>query len=241
MTVWADGRTPKRVCSAKRTNGDPCKRAPIEGSNVCATHGGRAPQVKRKAAQRLEEAADRMARELLRMAEDADLAPAVKLAAIRDALDRAGLSPKSLSEITVKAAPFELVLEGIVAGPRMTDTPPPSNSDYGEDNEDDNIIDAEIVEDEESSSDGSHSCGGCGRQFPDELPPGMTAYPELCRDCRDTARHERADYREHKRDDPARPETSLSAGTGLLTQEEARDQIRAERRAHLGKVRQRGA
>ncbi len=28
-------------CSARTSAGDPCKRSPIKGGNVCATHGGR--------------------------------------------------------------------------------------------------------------------------------------------------------------------------------------------------------
>lgn len=44
----------KRRCKAKSSRtGLPCKGTPIRGGFVCPTHGGRAPQVKRKAAQRV--------------------------------------------------------------------------------------------------------------------------------------------------------------------------------------------
>jgi hypothetical protein len=62
--------------------------------------------VKAKARQRIEAAADRMARELLRMAVDQNVSDTVKLAAIRDALDRAGLKPPA--EIAVSQTPAYL-------------------------------------------------------------------------------------------------------------------------------------
>lgn len=45
---------PERRCTAHSTRtGEPCKRAAILGGTVCSTHGGSAPAVKRKAAERL--------------------------------------------------------------------------------------------------------------------------------------------------------------------------------------------
>jgi hypothetical protein len=110
--VWKDGRTPRRRCSAKSSQtGLPCKRAPIEGGTVCGTHGGRAPHVKRAARARLENAADRLARQLLGMAEDPEMPPAVKLAALRDALDRAGLSARTAVEVSVELKPYERLFD----------------------------------------------------------------------------------------------------------------------------------
>jgi hypothetical protein len=86
----------KRKCTAHSSRtGEPCKLPPLRGMEVCRSHGGAAPQVKAKARQRIEAAADRMARELLRMAVDENVSDTVKLAAIRDALDRAGLGAKT--------------------------------------------------------------------------------------------------------------------------------------------------
>lgn len=51
----SDTTEPPR-CTAKTSSGRPCKQRPIKGGRVCVTHGGRAPQVRMKAAERVLEA-----------------------------------------------------------------------------------------------------------------------------------------------------------------------------------------
>ncbi len=47
-----EGTAPKK-CVAKKQSGQPCVNWPIKGATVCRVHGGSAPQVKRKAQQRV--------------------------------------------------------------------------------------------------------------------------------------------------------------------------------------------
>lgn len=82
---------PFNKCTAHRKNGDACRNAAIRGATVCRVHGGSAPQVKRAAQVRLMMAADRVAGMLLQIADDQKVPVQVRLAAMRDILDRAGL------------------------------------------------------------------------------------------------------------------------------------------------------
>ena len=119
---WSISDVPERQCTAYKRNGDRCKNAAIRGGNVCGYHGGNAPAVKAKARLRLEMASDRLARQLLNMTSDPNVADPVKLGAIKDALDRSGLAAKNAVSVEVGITkPWESVFEGVskvVAGPR---------------------------------------------------------------------------------------------------------------------------
>jgi hypothetical protein len=122
---WYDRSLEKldsKRCTGHKKNGEQCRKFAIYGTNVCRVHGGAAPQVKRAARIRLEMAADRMARHLLGLAEDA-ASEAVQLAATNSALDRSGIQAKTAVSVEVSTKPFELVFDAISAGPRHEHPP----------------------------------------------------------------------------------------------------------------------
>lgn len=111
---WEGSRCPERRCTAHKKNGDRCGNPARRGTTVCDFHGAKAPQVQRKARQRIEEATDRMAVELLGIATGAE-SESVRLNAIRDALDRGGITAKSSAELsaTREPAPWEEIMAEI--------------------------------------------------------------------------------------------------------------------------------
>ena len=138
---WSISDVPERQCSAHKRNGDRCKNAAIRGGNVCGYHGGNAPAVKAKARLRLEMASDRLARQLLNMTTDPNVADPVKLAAIKDALDRSGIQAKTAVSVEVSTKPFEIVFDTNRSGPRYRPHPPwrlrPRDLDQDTDNRSD--------------------------------------------------------------------------------------------------------
>ena len=139
--IWSDGRVLTNVCHGHNRNGDPCRRPPIQGATVCRAHGGAAPQVKAKAQRRLMEKVPKMLRMLNTIASNEDVAPAVRLAAIRDWLDRAGIDRKI--EIDLTSSSFTEFVAGIVAHVDDEDMPalPAMYAAL------DNVVDADVVED----------------------------------------------------------------------------------------------
>lgn len=49
---------PDQCTATAKSTGERCQNAPMKGSNVCRVHGGAAPQVQKKAQERLDEMAD---------------------------------------------------------------------------------------------------------------------------------------------------------------------------------------
>ena len=64
-----------------------------------------------------------MAKALLGIATDTNVPEGVRLAAVKDALDRGGIQAKTAVSVEVSAKPFELVFDAITAGPRYEPLP----------------------------------------------------------------------------------------------------------------------
>lgn len=69
-------------CSATNRQGNQCGKAAIKGGSVCRMHGGAAPQVQRKAAERLAEARDHALTLLLRQIQSGEIEPRTVLDAV---------------------------------------------------------------------------------------------------------------------------------------------------------------
>jgi hypothetical protein len=87
--------------NATRPNGSRCKREAEDGAVVCDQHGGAAPHVRRRAAERLIMTADRAAQMLIKMMEDREVPFGVRAKIAQDLLDRAGLAATQVHKIIV--------------------------------------------------------------------------------------------------------------------------------------------
>lgn len=112
-------RTRYRRCAGHSSRtGLRCKKPAMMGTTVCQFHGGASPHVQRAAKVRLDMASDRMAANLLGIAEYSDN-DAVRLSATNSALDRAGIIRPTKVEIgPVERKPYEEIFERIGGGTR---------------------------------------------------------------------------------------------------------------------------
>ncbi len=85
-------------CKATNRQGLPCRQPAIRGGAVCKAHGGSAPQVRAKAAQRLLEAADPAAAYLAATVRNKNASDADRIKAALGILDRSGHHAKSAME-----------------------------------------------------------------------------------------------------------------------------------------------
>lgn len=104
---------PVKCIAVSSRTGNPCNNSPMRGGNVCRMHGGAAPQVRRRAAERIALASDKAAAQLFAFMTDVAIPPAVRLAATKDLLDRAQVTGKTTVEIEVPV--WQQILDGIVA------------------------------------------------------------------------------------------------------------------------------
>ena len=90
-------------CNGHMINGGRCKHEAEPGSVVCHIHGGAAPQVRRRAAERLIMSADHVSQKLLEWLDDPEVPYRVRAEIAQDVLDRAGLA----STQAIKIVPAE--------------------------------------------------------------------------------------------------------------------------------------
>jgi hypothetical protein len=111
----------QRRCTAYSSRtGERCRKWAVLGTEpgVCATHGASAPQVKRKARERVEMASNRLMGKLIEFAFDDTKPPATQLEAIKDSLNRAGLRPPAEIVLSQGDKPYEEIFEHIAGGSR---------------------------------------------------------------------------------------------------------------------------
>jgi hypothetical protein len=113
-------------CNATRPNGGRCKREAEPGAVVCDQHGGAAPQVRRRAAERLIMTADQAAQMLVRMMEDTEVPFGVRAKIAQDLLDRAGLIATQVHQIIpMTEDPIMRFFEEAFSDPKNWEENPP--------------------------------------------------------------------------------------------------------------------
>ncbi|MBZ5739770.1 hypothetical protein [Nocardioides mangrovi] len=100
----------RRCTATANRTGERCKAPAIKGGNVCRMHGGALPQVRKKAAERLQEMVEPALVELNKILAREDTSDADKLRAIQMVLDRTGHGPGSKLEVSGELTRFEQVM-----------------------------------------------------------------------------------------------------------------------------------
>lgn len=145
-------------CNGHMVNGGRCKHEAEPGSVVCHIHGGAAPQVRKRAAERLIMSADHVSQKLLEWLDDPEVPYRVRAEIAQDLLDRAGLIATQVHQIIpMTEDPIMRFFEGVFDDPSNWEsnlqprpTPaiesfPNSSLDH-HDSEPEEILEAAIVE-----------------------------------------------------------------------------------------------
>jgi hypothetical protein len=103
----------ERRCRGHKKTGERCQRPAILGGTVCRHHGGAAAHVKKAAQARMDNFADRAARILIGIAEAPDTPHPVKLAAVKDLLDRCGLSARTAVDVNLELPRYARLFDKI--------------------------------------------------------------------------------------------------------------------------------
>jgi hypothetical protein len=132
---------------------------------VCDQHGGAAPQVRRRAAERLIMTADQAAQMLVRMMEDTEVPFGVRAKIAQDLLDRAGLVAAQVHKIVPTTEdPIMRFFESAFSNPSNWEPSPqpgpapaiesyPTSSLDHDAAEPEEILDADIIESEGEPAD----------------------------------------------------------------------------------------
>jgi hypothetical protein len=119
-------------CNGTLQSGKRCRREAIEGSVVCEVHGGLAPQVRRRAAERLLVTADEAIQVIKSFISDPTVPAGVRLKAAQDIADRAGLAGVQMHQIIpVEEDPLERFFNDM--GPDAWITRGPDGREYTQD------------------------------------------------------------------------------------------------------------
>jgi hypothetical protein len=107
----------ERRCKGTNAKGERCRKYAIPGGFMCRTHGGSTRHQINKARIRLEMQAIPLVRKLAEIAFDDTKPAAVQLDAVKDSLNRIGVTKPAQVEVG-PITPFEEIFDGIVSGPR---------------------------------------------------------------------------------------------------------------------------
>lgn len=125
-------------CHGTLRDGAQCRAVAEAGAVVCKTHGGAAPQVKARAAQRVLMTADEAARSLVAWMHDPAVPFPTRVKIATDLMDRAGLNATHNVELRAQIDPVEVMLKHILEDPEgMLEAPRRAG-----------VVDAHVIDDD---------------------------------------------------------------------------------------------